>query len=797
MNKSSHIKFLVIFSGISLLSLFNSCAYAQSDALNDIRAKFTSHQKNAVEEKLFIHTDRNFYVAGEIIWLKIYNIISELQLASGQSKVAYIELVDRNNVPVLQTKIALEPEGGSGSLQIPLTLSSDYYVLRAYTLGMRNGGSDQFFNRNLAIVNPLKGQAALQGKQPVSYNCTFFPEGGNLISGLPVKMGLEIQDNSGKGVNGKGVIVDQNHDTITTFSSHKFGMGSFDFTPQPNHTYRALITLENGSNFISPLPESLPSGYVMSLEEIENDRLKVTVRTNSPAGYPEVFMIAHSKRNITDWQRNVLSAGITTFYINKNKLENGITAFTIFNSEKQPVNERLFFKQPLEKRYINTASDKGHYKKRENVTLSVQPLDATSADPLNMSLSVYRLDSLQEIDEHNISSYLWLTSDLSGTIEHPSYYLNSSTAEVKQDLDNLMLVHGWRRFKWQSVLNSSQHLLKYPMERSGHLITTKVTDTRTNLPAGNIQVYLSIPDSKYKLYTAKSDTNGLAFFTVNDYYGASEIVLQTNTQRDSLYKVDLLSSFAAESSAQKLPDINFSAMPKKLLQQYSIGMQSQHIYVPDSIQHFILPELKDTFDFYGKPEYQYKLDDYTRFTTMEEVLREYVREINVGVKGRGALKLKLFNEDKRELFSDNILVVLDGVPLFNTDKLFSYDPLKFKKIDIISKNYVLGSAIFNALASFITYQENYEGLELDSKAVAIDYEGLQLQREFYSPSYASEHLKGSRVPDFRNTLYWSSNLQPGNTRFYTGDLQGRYVAVFQGITADGKPFVSSNIFEVQ
>jgi hypothetical protein len=182
---------------------------------------------------------------------------------------------------------------------------------------------------------------------------------------------------------------------------------------------------------------------------------------------------------------------------------------------------------------------------------------------------------------------------------------------------------------------------------------------------------------------------------------------------------------------------------------------------------------------------------------MEEVLREYVREINVGVKGRGALKLKLFNEDKRELFSDNILVVLDGVPLFNTDKLFSYDPLKFKKIDIISKNYVLGSAIFNALASFITYQENYEGLELDSKAVAIDYEGLQLQREFYSPSYASEHLKGSRVPDFRNTLYWSSNLQPGNTRFYTGDLQGRYVAVFQGITADGKPFVSSNIFEVQ
>jgi hypothetical protein len=48
-----------------------------------------------------------------------------------------------------------------------------------------------------------------------------------------------------------------------------------------------------------------------------------------------------------------------------------------------------------------------------------------------------------------------MTSDLPGQIESPDYYLQSETPEVREATDNLMLTHGWRRFRWEDVLKNS------------------------------------------------------------------------------------------------------------------------------------------------------------------------------------------------------------------------------------------------------------------------------------------------------------------------------------------------------
>ncbi len=41
----------------------------------------------------------------------------------------------------------------------------------------------------------------------------------------------------------------------------------------------------------------------------------------------------------------------------------------------------------------------------------------------------------------------------------------------------------------------------------------------------------------------------------------------------------------------------------------------------------------DSNTFYVTPDEKYMLDDYTRFQTMEEVLREYVRSMKVNRRG--------------------------------------------------------------------------------------------------------------------------------------------------------------------
>ena len=72
----------------------------------------------------------------------------------------------------------------------------------------------------------------------------------------------------------------------------------------------------------------------------------------------------------------------------------------------------------------------------------------------------------------------------------------------------------------------------------------------------------------------------------------------------------------------------------------------------------------------------------------------------------------------------------------------------------------------------------------------IDYEGLQKQKEFYSPVYETEPQKSSRLPDFRNLLFWSPDVKTdttgkGGLSFYTSDRVGEYVIVIQGIASDG------------
>jgi len=91
---------------------------------------------------------------------------------------------------------------------------------------------------------------------------------------------------------------------------------------------------------------------------------------------------------------------------------------------------------------------------------------------------------------------------------------------------------------------------------------------------------------------------------------------------------------------------------------------------------------------------------------------------------------------------------------------------------------------------------------MDPHALVLEYEGLQLRREFYSPKYDNPNPATKRTPDLRNVLYWSPNIRISEmgrkqVDFYTSDRKGKYIGVIQGITASGKSGSSQFFFEVQ
>jgi hypothetical protein len=283
-----------------------------------------------------------------------------------------------------------------------------------------------------------------------------------------------------------------------------------------------------------------------------------------------------------------------------------------------------------------------------------------------------------------------------------------------------------------------------------------------------------------------SDKEGNIRFDVRDYYGQNEVILQA-IAKDSGYQFDIANPFSNTFSTRPVASFTIPETVQRSLADHSVSMQVQNTYNSEKLSQFDVPVI-DTVPFYGKPYSRYVLDDYTRFGTMEEVLREYVPDVAVRRYG-GQFHLLVFNWDIREFYQDDPLILLDGVPI-NNQKIMTYDPLKVKKLEVVTNRYINGEFTYEGIVSFTTNHGDLEELKLDPKAMVIDYDGLQLKREFYSPAYDNDQQLASRIPDFRNLLYWSPDVQTdktghANINFYTSDLKGKYVAVLQGMDDAG------------
>ena len=102
-------------------------------------------------ERVYLQTDKQLYLAGELAYLKAFTVTPEKKPLSF-SKIVYVELLDEAN-PRVQVKIELTSGIGEGWMELPLNLPTGYYRLTAYTRFMRNEGESVFFEKNIGVVN--------------------------------------------------------------------------------------------------------------------------------------------------------------------------------------------------------------------------------------------------------------------------------------------------------------------------------------------------------------------------------------------------------------------------------------------------------------------------------------------------------------------------------------------------------------------------------------------------------------------------------------------------------------------
>lgn len=129
------------------------CIFGQ---LSSSDAGFNAAYPNIPQEKIFIHYNTSLLFSGEYLYYKVYNLNCETNQLSNLSKIAYVELVDEDMQSIFKHKIRLVKSTGQSDFFIPATVPSGSYKLLGYTQWMKNGNQDNFFQGDIAIINPYQ-----------------------------------------------------------------------------------------------------------------------------------------------------------------------------------------------------------------------------------------------------------------------------------------------------------------------------------------------------------------------------------------------------------------------------------------------------------------------------------------------------------------------------------------------------------------------------------------------------------------------------------------------------------------
>ena len=142
-------------------------------------------------------------------------------------------------------------------------------------------------------------------------------------------------------------------------------------------------------------------------------------------------------------------------------LPSGVLIITVFDEHWIPLAERITYINNEE--YLFTPEmtvEHWGLNKRARDEIQIAVPDSL---PANFSVAVTDI-GIDADSSDNIISHLLLTGELKGQVFNPSYYFTNNSDSMSQQLDLVMLTHGWRRFKWDDVVAGKFPVINYPRD---------------------------------------------------------------------------------------------------------------------------------------------------------------------------------------------------------------------------------------------------------------------------------------------------------------------------------------------
>lgn len=808
-----HNYFPVLFSGVLAVLLFSFTP--SSDPFPKIIASFQRYLAELPEEKIYLHQDRETYASGETIWFKAYLTQGPFHLPSTLSSTVYIELINSEN-QLIQEEIIYSPNGfGSGQVQLPDSLPSGTYLLRAYTQWMKNVGEKYFYQRHIKVLSEFSPPSTLPAQQS-SLDLQFFPEGGNLVKGILSKVAVKVLWENGLGKRVKGKIFAGNQE-VGTFESNDLGMGVFALLPEKGKTYTAQI---EGIDQTFPLPAALESGLVMAVTNSpKSDEVVIKFLTSEKSPGKSAYLLAHSRGLICATGQVNLSNQVAFVRIPKKEFPTGIAQLTAIDENGLPLTERLIFIDHQDHLQIKITTDKDTYQPREPVCLEIEAKTKEGKPArANLSLRVVDSDQLGESDHGaSILSHLLLSSELKGHIQDQGYYFDPKNQNREEAMDYLMLTQGWRKFTIKEALNGTFPEAKFPAEQGitirGNLKNPKTGAAEAEGTVSFLSLYPIVSSEE-----TQTDRNGK--FELRDliFFDSTGVILEgkTKNKRADLdiqleKESDFVTPLVWKHQRWNAP----SAFEQKFISESELRKNINRAFDLDTtylvldgveIRGKKIEEPSQGPRIYGSGTVNMQVAGNTTLENLNHPLDLIKgRVAGVQVIGSGQTWSVIIQGVGSINSSSEPLILVDDIPV----KLEFLHTIPVQEIERYSVWKGADTAIFGARGANGTIAfYTKEGSTIDKldalptrKPNPKALRGYQIEREFYSPRYLPEDPPSPK-PDRRVTLHWAPMIQTDSLGkatvvFYNSDLETTVKAEVEGISQEGKAGKTQIFYQIK
>ena len=616
------------------------------------------------------------------------------------------------------------------------------------------------------------------------FDLQFFPESGALLSDTLQVIAFKAVGSDGLSVKVTGKVYSGTNEEIADLITTNKGMGKFSIKMQRGETYYVKVKSNNGIEKRINLPMSQAEG--VGLHIVYNRGkiwYEVINKTQKPGS--ALYLLVHSRGKVyVERQLRILGGQIS-----ESILPAGITSFSVIDSVGNTYCERLYFVRDIKSPEIKMESDKAVYGKREAVDLSLN-VTSPQGKPCtgNFSISITDNHSIKSDSlNHNILSYLLLSSDIKGYIEDPSGYFTHNLFSDHEKLDLLMLTQAWRRFNTSDVVKGKFTPQTFYVE-GGQAITGKVMNVFNKPSTKCGLIMISLYKAKIKL--AQTDSLGRYLIDGFEFPDSTTIILKAQKEK-SFGKVEIIPDkdvFPASSVFIPYQRPDNSTEVAEYLQQ-----SKEKYYVEGGMRGVNLDAItvkaakidKNAHSHYysGMEDIKYtsdKLDNYPGMKLLDILATMPGIQVdgdNVSI--RGEQKSPLF------LVDDVLTTSMDEVLYLTRDDI--EDILVFKGVNAT----IFGSKGSSGAIAISLKRGAVQKAEAPVNVSTITPLGFQKPSQFYVPKYKVDSVLKSAQPDLRTTIYWNPKLVTDSNgtvhvKFYTADKSNDYSIVMEGITNNGE-----------